>query len=236
MLARQGHGTKSVCRLLRVAPTGYFRWRSASPSGRAIRRAWLADVIREIHERSRRTYGWQRVRAELDDAYGQRANKKLIQAIMRKLGIAGLPARRKGKPNLINRATTVDLVNREFHREGPNLLWMTDITEHPTREEKLYCCAVLDAWSRKIVGRSIDRRPTAAMVNAALGMAIEQRRPRKGTLVHSDHGSQYTWTFSQRVAAPVSPIRSAPSAMRTTTRWSNRFGVVCRPSCSTPKS
>jgi putative transposase len=77
-------------------------------------------VIREIHERSRRTYGWRRVRAELDDAYGQRVNKKLIQAIMRELGIAGLPAQRKGKPNLINRATTVDLVNREFHRHGPN--------------------------------------------------------------------------------------------------------------------
>jgi putative transposase len=199
-LAREGHGTKRVCRLLRVAPSGFFRWRSTPPSDRAIRRAWLADVIREIHERSRRTYGWRRVRAELDDAYGQRVNKKLIQAIMRELGIVGLPARRKSKPNLINRATTLDLVNRDFHRDGPNQLWMTDITEHPTREGKLYCCAVLDAWSRKIVGWSIDRRPTAAMVNAALGMAIEQRQPRKGTLVHSDHGSQYTsWTFSQRV-------------------------------------
>jgi len=199
-LAREGHGTKRVCRLLRVAPSGFFRWRSMPPSGRAIRRAWLTDVIREIHERSRRTYGWRRVRAELDDAYGQRVNKKLIQSIMRELGIAGLPARRRGKQNLINRATTVDLVNREFDRDGPNQLWMTDITEHPTREGKLYCCAVLDAWSRRVVGWSIDRRPTAAMVNAALGMAVEQRRPPKGTLIHSDHGSQFTsWTFSQRV-------------------------------------
>ena len=80
-------------------------------------------------------------------------------------------------------------MNREFDRDGPNQLWMTDITEHPTREGKLYCCAVLDAWSRRVVGWSIDRRPTAAMVNAALGMAVEQRRPPKGTLIHSDHGS-----------------------------------------------
>ncbi len=82
----------------------------------------------------------------------RRVNKKLIQAIIRELGIAGLPARRKGKPNLINRATTVELVNREFHRDGPNQLWMTDITEHPTREGKLYCCAVLNARPRKILG------------------------------------------------------------------------------------
>jgi transposase InsO family protein len=121
---------------------------------------------------------------------------------MRELGITGLPTRRAkyGKANLINRETTVDLVNRDFERDGPNQLWMTDITEHPTREGKLYCCVVLDAWSRKVVGWSLDRRPTAAMVNAALGMAIEQRCPSSGTLIHSDHGSQFTsWAFSQRV-------------------------------------
>ena len=77
---------------------------------------------------------------------------------------------------------------------------MTDITEHPTSEGKLYCCVVLDAWFRRVVGWSLDRRPTAAMVNSALGMAIEARKPSAGTLIHSDHGSQYTaWTFSQRV-------------------------------------
>ncbi len=74
-LASEGHGTKRVCRLLQVAPSGFFRWRAMPPSRRAIRRAWLSDVIAEIHERSRRTYGWRRVRAELADAYGQQVNK-----------------------------------------------------------------------------------------------------------------------------------------------------------------
>ena len=69
--AGEGHGTKRVCRLLAVAPSGFFRWRSLPPSARAIRRAWLSDVIIEIHLRSRRTYGWRRIRAELADAYGQ---------------------------------------------------------------------------------------------------------------------------------------------------------------------
>ncbi len=199
-LASEGYGSKRVCRLLRVAPSGFFRWRNNPPSNRAIRRAWLTDVIVEIHDRSRRTYGWRRIRAELADAYGQTVNKKLIRSIMADQGISGLPKRRRGKPNPLHRATTEDLVNRDFRRGGPNQLWMTDITEHPTREGKLYCCVVLDAWSRRVVGWSLDRRPTAAMVNAALGMAIDGRRPDHGTLIHSDHGSQYTsWTFSQRV-------------------------------------
>lgn len=201
-LATEGHGSKRVCRLLHVAPSGFFRWRSQPPSDRAIRRAWLADVIVEIHERSRRTYGWRRIRAELADHYGQVVNKKLIRALMAERGLSGLPARRKARSHLVNRVTTEDLVQRNFRREGPNLLWMTDLTEHPTREGKLYCCAVIDAWSRRVVGWSIDRRPTAAMVNAALGMAVAARKPALGSLVHSDHGSQYTsWTFSQGVRA-----------------------------------
>jgi transposase InsO family protein len=117
----------------------------------------------------------RRIRAELADTYGQVVNKKLIQAVMAEQGIHGLPTRRRRKANLANVATTEDLVNREFRRDGPNQLWMTDITEHPTREGKVYCCCVLDAWSRKVVGWSLDRRPTAAMVNAALAMAVDAR-------------------------------------------------------------
>ena len=189
-LAKEGHGAKRVCRILAVAPSGFFSWRTNAPSDRAIRRAWLTDLITEVHDKSRRTYGWRRVRAELGDAYGQVVNKKLIQAIMAEQDISGLPTRRKGKPNLLHRLTAEDFVNREFQRHGPNQLWMTDVTEHPTREGKLYCCVVLDAFSRRVVGWSLDRRPTAAMVNSALGMAIEGRKPAAGALVHSDHGSQ----------------------------------------------
>jgi transposase InsO family protein len=175
-------------------------WRIKPPRDRTIRRAWPADLIIQIHSESRRTYGWRRVRAELADAYAQAVNKKLIQATMAEQGISGLPIRRRGKPKLLYRLTAEDLVNRDFQRHGPNQLWMTDVTDHPTREGRLYCCVVLDAFSRRVVGWSLDRRPTAAMVNAALGMAIESRKPAAGTLVHSDHGSQYTsWLFSQRV-------------------------------------
>ncbi|MFC4530911.1 IS3 family transposase [Sphaerisporangium dianthi] len=98
--------------------------------------------------------------------------------------------------------TAADLVDRQFARTGPDQLWVTDITEHPTREGKVYCCVVLDAYSRRVVGWSIDSSQTATLVTNALGMAIHNRRPTVGMLLRSDHGVQYTsWAFTRRARA-----------------------------------
>jgi transposase InsO family protein/transposase-like protein len=197
-LAAEGHSCKAACRLLGVAPSGFFRWRTRPVSARQLRRAWLSDVVMQIWDESRQTYGARRIRAELADAHGQIVNLKLVRSIMQQRQIAGLPARRRYKRSGSNRYTSSDLVNRDFTRDGPNQLWMTDITEHPTAEGRIFCCAVLDAWSRRIVGWSVDTRATTAMVNSALSMAIEKRGDAE--LIHTDHGPQFTsWTFSQKV-------------------------------------
>ncbi|MGY2024810.1 IS3 family transposase, partial [Nocardia gipuzkoensis] len=92
-----------------------------------------------------------------------------------------------------------DLVNRAFTRSQPNQLWVTDITEHYTREGKVYSAVVLDTYSRRVVGWSIDSTQTAALVTNALGMAISNRSPASGTIIHSDHGVQFTsWAFTDR--------------------------------------
>jgi putative transposase len=101
-------------------------------------------------------------------------------------GVGGRPKRRRARPDLIS----TDPVDRQFARDGVNELWVTDITEHPTREGKVYCTVVLDVCSRRVVGWSIDSSPTAALVTNALGMAIENRRPPAGTIIHCDHGVQ----------------------------------------------
>ncbi|MSO45082.1 MAG: hypothetical protein EXQ74_07265 [Thermoleophilia bacterium] len=150
-LASEGHGTKRVCRILGVPFTTFYYWRKPPVSARAIRRAWTADVILSIHAQSRQTYRMRRSKAEVADAYGQVVNTKLIRLIMREQGLAGLPVRRRRKPNLAHTLSVEDLVNRDFRRDGPNQLWMTDITEHPTRDGKLSCCVVVDAWSRREV-------------------------------------------------------------------------------------
>ena len=96
--------------------------------------------------------------------------------------------------------TAGDLVNRKFHRLSPNELWVTDITEHPTREGKVYCCCVLDTFSRRIVGWSIDTIQNSNLVVNALDMAIKNRHPEPGGVVHADHGAQFTsWAFTDRV-------------------------------------
>jgi transposase InsO family protein len=89
-----------------------------------------------------------------------------------------------------------------LRRSGPNQLWVTDLTEHPTREGKVYCCVVLDTYSRRVVGWSIDASPTAALVTNALGMAIDGRLRKgaePGTVIHSDQGTQFgSWAFTKR--------------------------------------
>jgi putative transposase len=118
---------------------------------------------------------------------------------MQAAGLAGIP-RRQTRKNPKVEVFSEDLVNRDFLRTQPDLLWVCDIIEHPTREGKLYCCAVLDAFSRKIVGWSIDSTHNTNLVVNALDMAISNRNPHPGTVFHSDHGVQFTsWPFTNRV-------------------------------------
>jgi transposase InsO family protein len=175
--------------VLGVSDSGYYAYRSRPLSGTALRRQWLTGLIGEIHARSRGTYGARRVRAELALGMGISVSKNTIADLMQAAGLQGIP-KQKGVKYARVTVTTDDLVNRKFLRSQPNLLWVTDITEHPTREGKVYCCAVLDAFSRKIVGWSIDSYQNSALVVNALDMAISNRRPAPGGVVHSDHGVQ----------------------------------------------
>ena len=151
----------------------------------------LADAIADIHARSRGTYGILRVKAALEIEQGLIVNTKLVKRIMSELGIHGLPGPKKGYKNLKNARTCEDLVQRQFTATRPNELWLTDITEHPTGEGKLYCCVVLDLYSRKAVGRAIDRRCESVVVLDAINKAGESRRtPSPTTVIHSDQGTQ----------------------------------------------
>ena len=120
-----------------------------------MRRRWLTGLINEVHIASRHTYGSRRIHAELTIGMQLQVSERLVAVLMSKAGIRGLPGPAKVK-RLHGIATADDLVHRKFHRLSPNELWITDIIEHPTREGKIYCCAVMDTFSRKIVGWSID--------------------------------------------------------------------------------
>jgi transposase InsO family protein len=150
------------------------------PSDREIRRLLVSGLVADIHKRSRGTYGMLRIRAALLREQNMIVNKKLILSIMRELGIKGLPGPKRQVKNLVNQGTEEDLVQRNFVVDRPNVLWLTDITEHPTREGKVYCCVVLDAFSRRVVGWAIDRRCETALVNDAVVMAADSRKTGAG--------------------------------------------------------
>lgn len=200
-MAAEGLPVQGAVRVLEVSESGYYEWRTRPPSQRSIRHAWLTDMIREAHAASKGTYGILRIHAELTLGRGIAVGHGQVELLMRQAGITGVTGRSKWKrvkPDNI----AGDLVERTFARGGPNQLWVTDITEHPTREGKVYCCVVLDTFSRRVVGWSIDASPTAALVTNALGMAIDSRRPEPGTLIHSDQGVQFaSWAFTDRAKA-----------------------------------
>ncbi len=148
---------------------------------------------------SRGTYGYRRIHAELTMAMGIQVCERTVSVLMTRAGIHGLPGPARVR-RLRGVATAEDLVNRTFHRIRPNELWVTDITQHRTREGWLYCAAVLDAFSRRIVGWSIDSRQGSTLVVNALDMAIRNRRPEPGGIVHADHGTQFTsWVFGEKI-------------------------------------
>jgi putative transposase len=197
-MAGEGLPVQLATRVLNVTDSGYYAWRSRGPSARAVRHALVTETIRQVHLASRGTYGYRRVHAELTMGRGLIVGHGTVELLMVRAGLKGVtgaPKWRRARPDLL----ATDLVDRRFTREGLDQLWVTDITEHPTREGKVYCAVVLDVCSRRVVGWSIDSSPTAALVTNALGMAIDTRRPLAGTIIHSDHGVQFgSWAFTTR--------------------------------------
>jgi putative transposase len=196
------HAVSRLARVLGVARAGYYAWASRPPSARAVADAALLEQIRDIHARSRGTYGAPRVHAELRLARDLQVGRKRVARLMRAAGLQGCHRRRLR--GLTRRdpaaAPAPDLVERNFTPPGPDRLWVADITQQRTGEGWLYLAVVLDCFSRRIVGWSMAEHLRTELVLDALDMAIAQRQPGAGLVHHSDHGCQYTsLSFGRRL-------------------------------------
>jgi putative transposase len=191
-----------ACRVLCVSTSGYYEWRGRPPSERALADRALTVQISEVHAYSRGTYGAPRVHAELRLGRSVRCSRKRVARLMRSARLCGV-YRRRGKRARPAPPVHDDLVQRRFVADQPDRLWLTDITEHPTREGKVYLAAVLDVYARRIVGWALADHLRAELVVDALEMARWRRRPAPGqTVLHSDRGAQYTsWAFGHRLRA-----------------------------------
>lgn len=189
-----------MCRVLGVSESGFHAWCKRPASRRATDDAALLSRIKSIHEMSDGTYGAPRIEAELADVDRRIVNRKRVARLMRIAGIAGV-SRRKFCVTTVRdeRARpAADLVERNFAAEGPNRLWVADITYVPTWAGFLYLAVVLDVFSRKVVGWSMATHLKTELVVAALDTAVAQRQPQQ-VVLHSDHGTQYTSiAFGQR--------------------------------------
>ncbi|MGZ7040025.1 MAG: IS3 family transposase, partial [Thermoanaerobaculia bacterium] len=198
-LADDGIAVSVTCRVLAVSRAGFYEWRDRPPSKREIANIELTNTIREIHAMSRRSYGSPMVHKELTMGRSVRCSRKRIERLMRHDGLHG-SYRRKGHRTKPLPPTQDDLVARQFSVDRPNKLWVTDVTEHPTSEGKVYAAVVLDAFSRRVIGLSIADHLRSEIVVDALEMVRWRRGEVTGTIVHSDHRSQYTsWVFGQRL-------------------------------------
>jgi putative transposase len=167
-------------------------WCDRPPSPRALANAQLLERIREIHTFSRATYGRPRVYAELRDA-GMVVNHKRVACLMKLDGLEGVSRRKQWRTTKRDRDArpAPDLVERDFVVDGPDQLWVADITYIPTWAGFLYLAVVVDAWSRRLVGWSMATHLRTELVLKALNMALWQRRP-DAVIHHSDQGTQYT--------------------------------------------
>lgn len=182
----------TMCRVLGVSTSGYYAWKKRVPSKREREDQVLTQKIRQIHTRSHKTYGAPRVHAELK-AKGWAVGRKRVARLMRLAGLRGV-SRRKATTTTRrdpNQRPAPDLVERNFSAEGPDRLWVADITYIPTWAGFLFLAVVMDAWSRRIVGWAMATHLRTELVLSALQMAIDQRQPRE-VIHHSDQGSQYT--------------------------------------------
>ncbi len=190
-----------MCRTLGVSRSGYYDWKDRPPSRRSREDAALTERIREIHHRSRATYGSPRVHAELR-AIGIRCSRKRVARLMRKEGLKGcLRGRKKRTTRRDGSALPApDLVRRNFTAIAPDRLWVADITYVKTDEGFLYLSFVLDACSRRLVGWSMATHLRTELVVDALQMALWRRKPAAGLIHHSDQGVQYTsLSFGKRL-------------------------------------
>jgi transposase InsO family protein len=181
-----------LCRVLQVSKSGYYAWLRRDPSVRALEDEKLRPKVVEAFERGRGTYGSVRVHRELVDQ-GFEIGRRRVARLMAEMGLAGLPARKFQTTTDSNHAKPIaaNVLDRDFTASRPNEKWVTDITYVWTAEGWLYLAAVMDLYSRRIVGWSTGESLETSLCLKALSMALGHRRRLKGLTHHSDRGVQY---------------------------------------------
>lgn len=182
----------ALCKVLGVSRSGFYAWTERVPSARSLEDAKLRVHVAAAYELGRGAYGAPRIHRELRAA-GVNVSRKRVARLMGELGLQSRRKRRFKATTDSNHALPVaeNILDRKFEVDAPNVVWVTDITYVWTSEGWLYLAAILDLFSRRVVGFAMSERIDRALVLEALTAAVGRRVPNAGLVHHSDRGSQY---------------------------------------------
>ena len=183
---------RRLCRLLEVHPSGYYAWCKVSRSARAIEDERLTGLIKQFWLESGGIYGYRKIHRDLRDI-GERCGKHRVLRLMKQAGLRAQVGYRR--PRIKSGPASVVAPNRlqqQFNVGEPNEAWVSDITHIRTHEGWLYLAVIVDLYSRRVIGWSMQSRIKKELVLDALLMAVWRRRPKGTVTVHTDQGSQYT--------------------------------------------
>jgi transposase InsO family protein len=209
-----------LCAVLNIAESGYYAWLNQAPSTHKQENRQLQQSICTIWKQYRGVYGAPRIHAELQEQ-GINVGHNRVARLMRQAGIQGKTTRKR-RPHTTQSDPThpvaANVLDRQFTATHPNEVWLTDITYIDTAEGFLYLAAVMDLYSRQIVGMAMADHLRTDLVESALDMALTQRRPPRNLLHHSDRGSQYTsLDYQKRLSASYMTV----SMSRVGNCWDN---------------
>ena len=191
------HGVKRLCSILGVSRSSFYYWRrtAVDRAAREAADARLAARIRAVHKESDGTYGAPRITAELRETNGEAVNHKRVARIMRASGIEGVRLRRRHRTTVPDPAAVKapDLIGRDFTADEPNTKYVGDITYLPIDGGRFcYLATVIDLASRRLAGWAIADHMRVDLVADALAAAVRTRGSLAGSIMHTDHGAQYT--------------------------------------------
>ena len=188
-LAAEGIPVRLTCGVLGFSTQAFYKWRARPCSQRDLDDAHLTNALVDLHEDDPE-FGYRFLTDELQ-ATGHRVGERRVWRLCRQQRLWSTTVKKGRHGKRPGPAVHDDLVQRQFRAERPDAIWLTDITEHPTAEGKLYCCAIKDVFSNRIVGYSLGDRMTAQLATGALRTAIARRQPTGTVVVHSDRGGQF---------------------------------------------
>lgn len=193
---RKKHSVTKMARVFKINRSGFYRWNNGRKSKRRLMNEIIIKKITEIQEKVKYRYGKKRILRKLKEIFDFSINHKRISNLLR---VNKLNAKRRKKYKVTtnsshNKICSPNLLNRNFHTSKPDKVWVSDITYFWTKEGWIYLCAIIDLFSRKVIGWTVDKRMKAELVIESVWKAIKTRAPEPGLIFHSDRGSQYCST------------------------------------------